>query len=61
MSNGQLPHDQNVMRDRISPRELEEADKAAFEQQQAERAEQAHDPHWVPPGNKDQGSRKKKK
>lgn len=57
MSNQQLPHDLNVEKDRISPREVAEADKARLEQQQAEQsAPQGQD--WVPPGNPDQGSRK---
>jgi hypothetical protein len=57
MSNLQLPHDVNVNKDRISPSEMAEADKEKMQQEEAEH----NDPQgeaWVPPGNKDQGSRK---
>lgn len=60
MSNLQLPHDVNAKKDRISPQELAEADKAKMEQQQAHDGDNANDNgDWVPPGNKNQGSRKK--
>lgn len=59
MSNMQLPHDVNAKKDRISPSELAQEDKAEFERAQAENNQQnPNDEHWVPPGNKDQGSRK---
>jgi hypothetical protein len=59
MSNLQLPHDVNAKKDRISPAELAEADKAKAAQQQAEDEQNAaNDQGWVPPGNKNQGSRK---
>lgn len=59
MSNLQLPHDVNAKKDRISPAELAEADKAQMQQQQAEDGQDPQNPDWVPPGNSDQGSRKK--
>lgn len=59
MSNLQLPHDVNAKKDRISPSELAEADKAKMEQQQAEDDQNPQSPDWVPPGNSAQGSRKK--
>jgi hypothetical protein len=58
MSNLQLPHDVNAKKDRISPAELAEQDKARMEQQQAENEQAGNDEGWVPPGNKNQGSRK---
>lgn len=58
MSNLQLPHDVNAKKDRISPAELAEQDKARMEQQQAENDQEAGNEGWVPPGNKNQGSRK---
>ena len=58
MSNLQLPHDVNAKKDRISPQELAEADKATLRQQESEAENQPNDEQWIPPGNKDQGSRK---
>lgn len=58
MSNLQLPHDVNAKKDRISPAELAEQDKARMEQQQAEEGMPEDQKGWVPPGNKNQGSRK---
>jgi len=59
MSNLQLPHDVNAKKDRISPSELAQADKAAQRQQEAEMDNQPNNNEdWVPPGNSSQGSRK---
>jgi hypothetical protein len=60
MSNRQLGWDDQRIRNRLSPRELDEADKAKMEQQAAEDEQQlaGDDDHWIPPGNSDQGSRK---
>jgi hypothetical protein len=58
MSNLQLPHDVNAKKDRISPAELADADKEAHSQEQAEAHNQPGEEGWVPPGNKDQGSKK---
>lgn len=58
MSNQQLPHDVNAKKDRISPSELAQEDKAAMRQQEAETEGQPNDQQWIPPGNKNQGSRK---
>ena len=59
MSNRQLGWDDQRIRDRVSPRENAEA--AKNEAAQAEENEEmvGGDEDWVPPGNKDQGSRKK--
>lgn len=61
MSNLQLPHDVNAKKDRISPSELAQQDKEAFRQQESQQEGQPDNSDWVPPGNKDQGSRKKGK
>lgn len=58
MSNLQLPHDVNAKKDRISPSELAQEDKATMRQQESENENNPNDPQWVPPGNKHQGSRK---
>lgn len=58
MSNSQQPYDQNVQKDRISPPDRAAEDKAKQRQQEAEIEGQPQDDSWVPPGNKDQGSRK---
>jgi len=59
MSNLQLPHDVNAKKDRISPSELAQEDKAAMNQQESENENQVNDDQgWVPPGNSNQGSRK---
>ncbi len=58
MSNRQLGWDELRVRDRLSPREIAEADKAKLEQEQSEVEHQPQDDDWVPPGNADQGSRK---
>ncbi len=58
MSNLQLPHDVNAKKDRISPAELAQQDKAAQRQQESEIEGQPQDEQWVPPGNSGQGSRK---
>ncbi len=58
MSNLQLPHDVNAKKDRISPSELAQQDKAAQRQQESEIEGQPQDEQWVPPGNSSQGSRK---
>ncbi len=58
MSNLQLPHDVNAKKDRISPAELAQQDKAAQRQQESEIEGQPQDEQWVPPGNSNQGSRK---
>jgi hypothetical protein len=58
MSNLQLPHDVNAKKDRISPSELAQEDKAQMRQQESETEHQPHEEGWIPPGNKDQGSRK---
>ena len=58
MSNLQLPHDVNAKKDRISPSELAQEDKGQMRQQESETENQPQDQDWVPPGNKDQGSRK---
>lgn len=58
MSQGQQPYDQNVMKDRISPRDVDDQNKAVQRQQEAETENQPNDERWVPPGNKEQGSRK---
>jgi hypothetical protein len=59
MSNKQLGWDRQRMRDQLSPHELAEDDKAKAEQQASENDQPLDDEKWVPPGNKDQGSRKK--
>jgi len=61
MSNRQLGWDDQRIRDRLDPREIAEADKAAMEQQEASEnmASSGDDERWIPPGNSDQGSRKK--
>lgn len=59
MSNRQLPWDDNRIRDRIDPREIVQGDQEKYEQQQSEIQGQPVDDQWVPPGNADQGSRKK--
>ena len=59
MSNMQLPHDVNAKKDRISPAERAQEDKAQQRQQEAEMENEANGQEgWIPPGNKDQGSRK---
>lgn len=58
MSNLQLPHDVNAKKDRISPAELAQQDKEAMRQQESNQEGQPENNDWVPPGNKDQGSRK---
>ncbi len=60
MSNRQLGWDDQRIRNRLSPRELDEGDKAKMEQQAAEDDQQlvGGDDQWIPPGNPDQGSRK---
>lgn len=58
MSNSQLPYDQNVQKDRVSPPDRAEEDKAKQRQQESETEGQPQGDAWVPPGNKDQGSRK---
>jgi hypothetical protein len=58
MSNLQLPHDVNAKKDRISPSELAQQDKAAQRQEESEIEGQPADQQWVPPGNSSQGSRK---
>jgi hypothetical protein len=58
MSNLQLPHDVNAKKDRISPAELAQEDKANMRQQESESEDQPQDQGWIPPGNSDQGSRK---
>lgn len=59
MSNRQLPWDDMRIRDRDDPRENAEANKARQSQQEAEDEQPLDDDQWIPPGNKDQGSRKK--
>jgi len=59
MSNRQLGWDDQRIRDRIDPRELSEGDKAKLDQQQSEDDGQPNGDQWIPPGNSDQGSRKK--
>ncbi len=67
MSNRQLGWDDQRIRDRISPREIAEANKEAANQQEGEGETQAgggvpsNTEGWIPPGNPGQGSRKKKK
>ena len=59
MSNLQLPHDVNAKKDRISPQELAQEDKAKMEQQKSNDDQSFNDnSDWVPPGNSNQGSRK---
>ncbi len=59
MSNRQLGWDDMRIRNRVSPRELAEGDKENVEQQEEDTEHQPNDDQWVPPGNPDQGSRKK--
>jgi hypothetical protein len=60
MSNRQLGWDDMRIRDRVSPSEIAEGNKEQMEQQEAELEQQSsNDDRWVPPGNPDQGSRKK--
>ncbi len=59
MSNRQLPWDDKRIRDRIDPREIVQGEQEQYEQQQSEITGQPVDDQWVPPGNSDQGSRKK--
>lgn len=60
MSDNQLGWDRMREKDRVSPREIAEADNAQFDQRESEEERQPQDEHeqWVPPGNKNQGSRK---
>jgi len=58
MSNLQLPHDVNAKKDRISPSELAQEDKAAMSQQESQSENQSQEQGWIPPGNSAQGSRK---
>ncbi len=60
MSNRQLGWDDMRIRNRVSPREIAEGNKEQMEQQNAELEQQTGggDDGWIPPGNKDQGSRK---
>jgi len=59
MSNAQQPYDQNVQKDRISPPDRAAEDKAKQRQQEAELENEVNGQEgWIPPGNKDQGSRK---
>ena len=61
MSNKQLNWDRMRDKDRIAPREVVEAEQAEMAQQaaEAEAEEPTGDDKWIPPGNPDQGSRKK--
>ena len=59
MSNRQLGWDDQRIRDRLDPREIVQGDQAQYEEQQSEIEGQPVDDQWVPPGNADQGSRKK--
>ena len=61
MSNRQLGWDDQRIRDRLDPREIAEANKEAASQQDAAGELQSNDEGWIPPGNPDQGSRKKQK
>jgi len=47
------------VRDRVSPREIAEGEKAELAQQQDEEQLEPNDDQWIPPGNSGQGSRKK--
>ncbi len=59
MSNLQLPHDVNAKKDRITPAEVAQQDKAQQRQQEAEIDNvPQNEEGWIPPGNKNQGSRK---
>ncbi len=59
MSNRQLGWDDQRIRDRVDPREIVQGEQAQAAQQEAELSQPLEDDQWVPPGNKDQGSRKK--
>ncbi len=59
MSNRQNGWDDMRVRDRVSPREIAEGNKAELAQQQEEEELTPNDDQWIPPGNSDQGSRKK--
>lgn len=59
MSNRQLGWDDQRIRDRLSPREIAEGEKAELAQQQEEEELTGDDGQWIPPGNSGQGSRKK--
>ncbi len=59
MSNRQMGWDDMRVRDRIAPPDEVQADKAEAAEEEAERERPTGDDDWVPPGNADQGSRKK--
>ena len=62
MSNRQLGWDDQRIRDRLDPREIVQGEQAQMSQQEAHEGEElvgGNDDGWIPPGNKDQGSRKK--
>jgi hypothetical protein len=61
MSNRQLGWDDQRIRDRLDPSEIVQGEQAEFAQQKSEETGQPleNGDQWIPPGNKDQGSRKK--
>ncbi len=59
MSNRQLGWDDQRIRDRLDPREVVQQEQEDQSQAEAEYKGQPQEGDtWVPPGNKDQGSRK---
>lgn len=58
MSNYQQGFDRMRDKDRLNPRENARDDKEAMAQHEAEQDQPQNDEQWIPPGNKDQGSRK---
>ena len=59
MSNRQLGWDDQRIRDRLSPREIADQNKVQAEQAQEDEQLVGNNDDWVPPGNPDQGSKKK--
>ena len=59
MSNRQLGWDDQRIRDRLDPREIVEGEKEQLTQEKPADEMQPNDDQWIPPGNPDQGSRKK--
>ncbi len=61
MSNRQLGWDDQRIRDRLSPREIAQQNAEQAQQQEADMDQEVSgdDDSWIPPGNRDQGSRKK--
>jgi hypothetical protein len=59
MSNRQNTWDDMRIRNRVSPREVAEDNAEKMQQQEADENQPLQEEDWIPPGNADQGSRKK--